>query len=197
MSIKILGGELKGLPLFVPFNESTRPTSVLLKRRLFDSFQNFLDITFLDVCAGTGSVGFEALSRGAQEVIFVEAYAPACSILLKNKALIEEKSSSHGKITLERKKAEKWLSSFITQHQSFSDEQKDSLIIYFDPPYNDHSLYSDFLEGVFSIEGYRGELWVEADTKKGPPESFWGNYAGRITKSFKQGTRIIYIFSVN
>ena len=73
MSISILGGVAKGAKLATPSSHNTRPTSVLLKRRLFDSHQSFEGIEFYDICAGSGSMGIEAMSRGAEKVIFVES----------------------------------------------------------------------------------------------------------------------------
>jgi len=195
VSIKILGGELKGLPLFVPENLNTRPTSVLLKRRLFDSFQNFSGISFFDICAGTGSVGFEALSRGAESVVFVEPYSPARKVLLKNGNLVKSKGRELGRISYDKRKFEKWIPSFFSRYNELSLDAKRSTILFFDPPYEQHSLYLTFLSSFLEHYDFQGYLWVETDSKKGPPESLWNFYFERLDKSFKQGTRIIYIFS--
>jgi N6-adenine-specific methylase len=70
---RIIGGSLKGSKL--PFKErkSTRPTESKTKETLFNWLLNDLEgKTCLDMFAGTGSLGIEALSRGAKKVVFVE-----------------------------------------------------------------------------------------------------------------------------
>jgi 16S rRNA (guanine966-N2)-methyltransferase len=68
---------LKGLAL--------RPTSDRLRETLFNVMGNAVDgARFIDVFAGTGAVGIEALSRGASEVIFIENHAPAAALIRRN-----------------------------------------------------------------------------------------------------------------
>ena len=72
MTIKIAGGFAKGLTLSYKkkITPVVRPTASMLKRKFFDSHQDFSDSIFVDCCAGTGQVGFEGLSRGARSVYF-------------------------------------------------------------------------------------------------------------------------------
>jgi 16S rRNA (guanine966-N2)-methyltransferase len=196
MSVKILGGELKGLPLFVPDTDKTRPTSVLLKRRLFDSRQCLEGYKFYDLCAGSGAVGCEALSRGAESLEAVENSYIAYQSLLKNIRLIQEKLESDVSVKTLKTKLESWLVSFKNSYEQFGHEEKRSVILFFDPPYEQHQLYHKFFKSVFEdIDDFIGELWVESDLKKGPSPDFWQNYNQFERKKFKQGTRIIYIFS--
>jgi 16S rRNA (guanine966-N2)-methyltransferase len=81
MSIKILGGVAKGFTLVTPSESITRPTSVLLKRRLFDFYQNLNGHYFIDLCAGSGSIGIEAASRGAYPVLLVESNPKAYKVI--------------------------------------------------------------------------------------------------------------------
>src|SRR6267143_310227 len=68
---------LKGLAL--------RPTSDRLRETLFNVFgPNILGARFLDLFAGTGAIGIEALSRGATEVVFVENHPPAAALIRRN-----------------------------------------------------------------------------------------------------------------
>ena len=70
---RILGGFLKGRALSVPRGRATRPLRVLARRSLFDILGPLLDeARVLDLFAGAGSVGLEAVSRGAGEVLLVE-----------------------------------------------------------------------------------------------------------------------------
>lgn len=196
MSIKILGGELKGLPLFVPDTDKTRPTSVLLKRRLFDSRQHLDSFWFYDLCAGSGAIGLEALSRGAERLYAVELSHLAYKCLVKNVQNVKSKLGTSPLIKIYKQKFEKWLDSFSSEYLQFSDEEQRKVILFFDPPYENHLLYEKFLSTVLSDRfAFRGELWVESDLRKGPKESFWQEYERYMIKKFQQGTRIIYIFS--
>src|SRR6202163_5055269 len=68
---------LKGLAL--------RPTSDRLRETLFNVLGDAVDgARFIDVFAGTGAVGIEALSRGASEVVFIENHAPAAVLIRRN-----------------------------------------------------------------------------------------------------------------
>ena len=69
----ISGGQAKGIPLEVPKGIEIRPSTQANRERLFSSLgERILGINFLDLFAGTGSYGLEALSRGAKSGHFVE-----------------------------------------------------------------------------------------------------------------------------
>lgn len=80
----IIGGKLKGKKILGQ-KEGLRPTTAIAKSALFnilaESIQNKV---FVDIFAGTGSVGFEAFSRGAKEIVFVELNSHAVKFLRKN-----------------------------------------------------------------------------------------------------------------
>jgi 16S rRNA (guanine966-N2)-methyltransferase len=83
--VRIIGGELKGRRLLVPRGRKIRPTSDRVREAIFDILGpgwNFQKV--LDLFAGTGSLGFEALSRGIPEVVFVEQGKGALAILRGN-----------------------------------------------------------------------------------------------------------------
>lgn len=71
--MRIIAGSLKGGALFAPKGLTLRPTSDKVREALFDILRNSIEgASFLDLFAGVGAVGIEALSRGARCVIFVE-----------------------------------------------------------------------------------------------------------------------------
>lgn len=73
MSIRVIAGTAKGRKLKLVPGDSTRPIMDKVKEALFSILgQRIVDATFLDLFGGTGSVGIEALSRGARQVVFVE-----------------------------------------------------------------------------------------------------------------------------
>jgi 16S rRNA (guanine(966)-N(2))-methyltransferase RsmD len=83
--MKIIGGEGKGRRLKSPAGAQTRPTGGRVKQTLFDILAPCLPgARFLDLFAGSGAVGLEALSRGASEVVFVDEGRAAVAALLQN-----------------------------------------------------------------------------------------------------------------
>ena len=83
--IRITGGELRGRILKTPKGAGTRPTQSRLRQALFNSLQTVIaDARVLDLFAGSGALGFESLSRGAAEVVFVEDARPAIQLIEEN-----------------------------------------------------------------------------------------------------------------
>lgn len=85
--MRIIAGELRGRRLKSPDGESTRPMLDRVRESLFATLQPWLEGAFvLDLFAGSGSLGLEALSRGARRVRFVERGAQASHCLAANVA---------------------------------------------------------------------------------------------------------------
>ena len=85
--MRIIAGLARGLPLTVPRGDATRPTSDRVREAIFSSLgARVTAATVLDLFAGTGALGLEALSRGAQSVVFVEQARTALDCLAKNLA---------------------------------------------------------------------------------------------------------------
>lgn len=94
--MRIVGGEFKGRRLKAPRGLKTRPTSEKVREALFDILGGRVEgSVFLDLYAGTGAVGLEALSRGARETVFIEAEGQTVAVLKENlRALgLEERAS--------------------------------------------------------------------------------------------------------
>lgn len=73
--------------IHTPAGLKTRPTQARLRQALFNSIQfEIPEARVLDLFAGSGSLGFEALSRGAASVVFVESARPVCKLIEKNAA---------------------------------------------------------------------------------------------------------------
>lgn len=71
--IRLTGGRFRGRSIATPRHVSTRPTQAKLRQALFNSLQTLIpDARVLDLFAGSGSLGFEALSRDCAHVTFVE-----------------------------------------------------------------------------------------------------------------------------
>jgi len=87
--MRIIAGIARGRRLKSGAGRSTRPTSDRVRQVLFDILAPRLaGATFLDLYAGFGSVGLEALSRGAGRVVFVEGRRKCCDLIAENLRLL-------------------------------------------------------------------------------------------------------------
>jgi 16S rRNA (guanine(966)-N(2))-methyltransferase RsmD len=83
--MRIIAGEFRGRILKAPHGLTVRPTGDRARETLFDILgPRVVGTRFLDLFAGTGAVGLEALSRGAAEAVFVENHPPALTALRAN-----------------------------------------------------------------------------------------------------------------
>jgi 16S rRNA (guanine966-N2)-methyltransferase len=83
--MRVIGGELKGRKLSVTRGRQIRPTSDRVREAIFDILgPTWTFRRVLDLFAGTGSLGIEALSRGAEEAVFVEQSKGALTVLKEN-----------------------------------------------------------------------------------------------------------------
>jgi 16S rRNA (guanine(966)-N(2))-methyltransferase RsmD len=85
--MRVIAGTCRGRKLLAPPGVTTRPTSDRVKEALFSILSSridFADISVLDICAGSGSLGIEALSRGAGSCCFIEGNLAVKKILEKN-----------------------------------------------------------------------------------------------------------------
>jgi 16S rRNA (guanine(966)-N(2))-methyltransferase RsmD len=81
----IIGGQYRGKKIEIPAIDTTRGSKSILKESLFNTLQfDIKDKNFVEVFAGSGSIGLEALSRGARECYFIEYNRSAYSILQSN-----------------------------------------------------------------------------------------------------------------
>jgi 16S rRNA (guanine966-N2)-methyltransferase len=88
--LRLTGGIFRGRVIHTPAQLGTRPTQARLRQALFNSLQAHLEAAkVLDLFAGSGALGFEALSRGAQEVVFVEKAKSASTLIQKNALLLK------------------------------------------------------------------------------------------------------------
>lgn len=87
---RIIAGAYGGRQIKTPKGDGTRPTSDRVREALFSSLRSelgsFADVRVLDLFAGSGALGLEALSRGAAHAVFVEADARAAAVVKANLA---------------------------------------------------------------------------------------------------------------
>ena len=88
--MRVIGGEFRSRRLKTPSGDEVRPTPDRLREALFNVLApRIADVVFLDAYAGCGSVGIEALSRGARRAIFLEKSRPALRCLHENIAMLQ------------------------------------------------------------------------------------------------------------
>ena len=88
--MRIIAGEYRGRVIKSPPDSRTRPTSDRLRETLFNILAPRIgdDTRVLDLCAGTGAIGIEALSRGAEFVTFVDKSRRSCALIEENLDLL-------------------------------------------------------------------------------------------------------------
>lgn len=135
--MKILAGKFKGKSLKTFSNPAVRPTSGVVKEAVFNICANHIvGARFLDLFAGSGSMGFEAISRGAGSVTFVDSSVDAIRLIRANLALLDNNLPVH----ILKQDVRSALLRLGKQKRAFD-------VIYVDPPY---SLENAFLHEVLS-----------------------------------------------
>jgi 16S rRNA (guanine966-N2)-methyltransferase len=134
--MRIIGGSKKGFPLKRPKAADVRPTTDMIKEALFNILHPLDGKTFLDLFAGTGNVGIEALSRGASQVAFIEKNKDLARMIkdLAKKLGFEENARV---ISMDVKKG---LLQLSTPNDKFD-------YVFIDPPYQ-KDLIADTIEGI-------------------------------------------------
>ncbi len=92
--MRVIAGALGGRALLAPKGHATRPTSDRVREALFSVLGDVADTSVIDLYAGTGALGIEALSRGATRAVFVENARSALDVLRKNIASLGLTSSA-------------------------------------------------------------------------------------------------------
>jgi 16S rRNA (guanine966-N2)-methyltransferase len=134
----VIAGEYRSRLLRTPRGVTTRPTSDRLRETLFNILgQRVEGSRFVDLYAGSGAVGIEAISRGANFVWFAESARPAVAAIRAN--LSELKIA--GGFALEDRSVGKLL-------QSLVEKERAAEILFLDPPYEDAAEYESTLKFV-------------------------------------------------
>lgn len=157
-TIKIIAGRFRGKILEARILPTTRPTKAIVKESVFNTIAPILrGKIFIEVFAGYGSMGFEALSRGAEKVIFLEKDKIAFSILQKNIALFG--GESH-KILAKNVDSFEILGNILSESKS--------AIFYFDPPFGENG---EFYKRILKILEGAQDFANIAESSKNTAES--------------------------
>lgn len=133
---KIIAGTYKGKVLSLPSLDVTRSSKAVLKESVFNVLQfDIIDKIFIESFAGSGSIGLEAISRGAKRAYFIELDKKSYSILVKNckRINIEKCQTIQGNAFVQ--------TPLILE---FLKNSKEEVILYVDPPF-------DYREGMEDI----------------------------------------------
>jgi 16S rRNA (guanine966-N2)-methyltransferase len=124
--MRIIAGEKKGFSLFAPAGKNTRPTLSRVRESLFSILGGrLLDAHVVDLYAGAGTLGLEALSRGSAECVFVERARPAVEALRRNVA----KLAYQQRAVIEQDEVGRWL------RRQDKDAPDSFDLVFADPPY--------------------------------------------------------------
>ena len=134
--MRVISGTLKGKRLLSPKGQDTRPTADRLKETLFNIIQGRIyESNFLDIFSGTGSIGIEALSRGAKKSVFIDSSCECGELIKKNIA---------GTSVLF--KAEIIIADFENALNKLGKNNEKFDIIFLDPPY-----HNEFAEKTINL----------------------------------------------
>jgi 16S rRNA (guanine966-N2)-methyltransferase len=98
MRMRVVAGHARGRPLRAPAGSGTRPTSDRVRESVFNILTS-MDViegaAVVDLFAGSGALGIEALSRGAASAVFVDASRPAIEVIRANLGVLDDPASGH------------------------------------------------------------------------------------------------------
>jgi 16S rRNA (guanine(966)-N(2))-methyltransferase RsmD len=157
---RIIAGKGKGRRLKAPAGEATRPTAARLRQSLFDILSPRLPgCRFLDLFAGSGAIGLEALSRGAVHVTLVDEDREAVDSIRRNAAAL---AAAGGEARVLRQDARAAVMGLAAAGDRFD-------LVYLDPPYGS-DLYEPVLERVAPLLRDDGLAVAEHFHKRDLPE---------------------------
>ncbi|HKP45057.1 MAG TPA: 16S rRNA (guanine(966)-N(2))-methyltransferase RsmD [Pyrinomonadaceae bacterium] len=183
--MRVIAGKYRGRNLKSPPSLEVRPTSDRLKETLFNVVApHITGANFLDLCAGSGAIGIEALSRDAKHATFVDKSRKMCGLIEANLDLCRIPEDESDVVQAEAK-------DFLNRHHKQALPPWD--IIFFDPPYA-----LDYLPVLHIIGRHApvllaadGQVIVEHHHKNSLPEQ-----VGHIIRSriLKQGDSALSFF---
>ena len=170
-NLSILAGTYKGTCLKTPDSAGMRPTSARVRKSLFDMLGDLSRLSVLDIFSGSGSLGFEAASRGAVSVTFVDSDRRAVESIRKNGLLFDGVILDFIRQDVFR---------FLKQYNSSFD------LILADPPYEKMNL-NELVDQAIKLLGSGGRLVIESSVREK-----WNSEGARVKK---YGETQVSIFS--
>ncbi|MGI6049868.1 MAG: 16S rRNA (guanine(966)-N(2))-methyltransferase RsmD [Acetivibrionales bacterium] len=185
--LKVIGGTARGIRLKYPDMKNTRPTQAAIKESVFNILMPYLsDSMVLDLFAGSGSLGIEALSRGAVGAVFVDQ-SRACRDIIRDNLNKTKLSNQAFVLNMDAASAIKHLNK----------KGKKFDIIFLDPPYNMNFLINTIQSiDEFDIITEEGIIACEHHIEENAPDVVGGLVKVR-TKPYKEKIYSFYIREKN
>lgn len=170
--MRIISGHYGGRLLKSPPDNRTRPTSGRLRETLFNILAPRIEGTrFLDLCSGSGAIGIEALSRGAEFVTFVDRSRKACALIEEN---LDKLGVPEDETDVQNFEAE----TFVGRSHEFPWD-----IVFYDPPYSaDYSVVLHEFGDKDGLLANDGILIVEHLARKTMPDTVGSLRRWRLLK---------------
>ncbi len=167
--MRIVSGRYGGHHLASVPRRGVRPTADPVREALFNILgARVIDRPFLDVAAGTGAVGLEALSRGARPVFLVERDRAALSTIARNLELLHIPPSGNDELRVVKAEAGAWLSGAARR-----DVPPGLGVAFFDPPYGERRL-PEWIDALSASELLDEDSLVVVEHRTGEDPRFPG-----------------------
>jgi 16S rRNA (guanine966-N2)-methyltransferase len=148
--VRIVAGEYKGRRLRMPRGAPTRPTADRVREALFSMLGDVTGARVLDLYAGSGALGIEALSRGAESAVFVESDRQALVALRRNLEAVGVDAEVRSQDALR----------FIARPEGVFD------LVFCDPPYDDAPrVAAPLSEALAAMTGENARIVTESDKR--------------------------------
>jgi len=174
--LRIIAGKYRGRRLKSPPSLETRPTSDRLRETLFNVLApRIKGARFLDLCAGSGAVGIEALSRGAAHATFMDQSRKMCALIEAN---LEALGIDEGEVDVVSAET------LVFLRRRAKKEAEPFEVIFYDPPYDtNYEVLLDYVgEHAARLLKAGGVVIVEHHHKNGLKEEFGGLKRYRVVK---------------
>jgi 16S rRNA (guanine(966)-N(2))-methyltransferase RsmD len=165
--MRVIAGEFRSRVLQAPPGTATRPTSDRLRETLFNVLGPRVEGSrFIDLYAGSGAVGIEAISRGAEFVWFAESARPALAAIRANLAALK----IAGGFAIEDRGVARLLNGLLERRRAAE-------IVFLDPPYDDAAAYEETLALLARHHALLladGAVVIAEHARKQPPPTRYG-----------------------
>lgn len=184
MALRIIGGSARSRRLLSPPGCGVRPTGNKVRESLFNILGQRLDgWRFLDICAGSGAVSLEALSRGADKVVGLELDGARCRHIQveANRMNMAERLDVH-------------CGDAFRELSRLRDERELFHAAFLDPPWEEGVLRQKLLDELFGAPPISGLVAVEYSALGQPPETPEG---ARVIRSADYGRTSLILYATN
>jgi 16S rRNA (guanine966-N2)-methyltransferase len=139
--MRIIAGQRRGHKIDGPrMSNGTRPTSDMVRESLFNILRDLVvDRVVVDLFAGTGALGLEALSRGARQAVFVERDKENVALIYRNIATLRYQDRT----AVRHADAYRWA-------KSYEPEGDSPVVVFLDPPYREYEIHAKYLNRMLA-----------------------------------------------